>query len=131
MRMCLVYLLVAQVIHRTGKHRVAWGYLHEAFLIAERVKSKVFKYNGFMIEAHFHFEQGDEASGLVSHSESIDHWKGTGVSNTFVDQPAVTARLCVKALEEEIEVPYVQDIIRKRHLFPEEPPVDIKSGHGH
>ena len=40
--------------------------------------------------------------------------KEQGFLNTFVDQPAVTVKLCIKALEEEIEVPYVQEIIRKR-----------------
>ena len=124
---CLTYLLAAQVIHRTGKHREAWGYLHEAFLIAERLKSKVFEYYGLMIEAHFHFEQGDEASGLVSLRKALAIGKEWGFLNTFVDQPAVTTRLCAKALEQDIEVPYVQDIIRKRRLIPEKPPLHLEN----
>jgi len=124
---CLTYLLAAQVIHRTGKHREAWDYLHEAFLIAESVKSKGLKYYGFMIEAHFYFEQGDEASGLASLRKALTIGKEQGFLNTFVDQPAVTARLCIKALEEEIEVPYVQYIIRKRKLFPEKPPLHLEN----
>ena len=124
---CFTYLLAAQVMHRIGKHRKAWGYLHEAFLIAERLKSKVFEYYGLMIEAHFHFEQGDEASGLVSLRKALAIGKEWGFLNTFVDQPAVTARLCVKALEEEIEVPYVQEIIRKRRLVPESPPLHLEN----
>jgi DNA-binding SARP family transcriptional activator len=124
---CLTYLLAAQVIHRTGKHREAWDYLHEAFLIAESVKSKGLKYYGFMIEAHFHFEQGDEASGLVSLRKALTIGKEQGFLNTFVDQPAVTARLCIKALEEGIEVPYVQEIIRKRRLNPEKLPLHLEN----
>ena len=124
---CLTYLLAAQVIHRTGKHREAWDYLHEAFLIAESVKSKGLKYYGFLIEAHFYFEQGDEASGLISLRKALAIGKEWGFLNTFVDQPAVTARLCVKALEEEIEVPYVQDIIRKRRLIPEKLPLHLEN----
>jgi ATP/maltotriose-dependent transcriptional regulator MalT/DNA-binding SARP family transcriptional activator len=124
---CLTYLLAAQVIHRTGKHREAWDYLHEAFLIAESVKSKGLKYYGFMIEAHFYFEKGDEASGLISLRKALAIGKEQGFLNTFVDQPAVTAKLCIKALEEEIEVPYVQDIIRKRRLIPEELPLHLEN----
>ena len=124
---CLTYLLAAQVIHRTGKHREAWDYLHEAFLIAESVKSKGLKYYGFMIEAHFYFEKGDEASGLASLRKALAIGKEQGFLNTFVDQPAVTARLCIKALEEEIEVEYVQEIIRKRRLVPESPPLHLEN----
>ena len=53
--------------------------------------------------------------------------KEKGFLNTFIDQPAVTARLCIKALEEGIEVPYVQEIIRKRRLIPEKPPLHLEN----
>ena len=47
-------------MHGSGKHREAWGHLHEAFRLTEKLKSKIFEYYGLMIEAHFYFEQGDE-----------------------------------------------------------------------
>ena len=53
--------------------------------------------------------------------------KERGFLNTFIDQPAVTARLCMRALEEGIEVPYVQDLIRKRRLIPEKPPLHLEN----
>ena len=53
--------------------------------------------------------------------------KGGGFLNTVIDQPAVTSRLCMKALEEGIEVPYVQEIIRKRRLIPEKPPLHLEN----
>jgi DNA-binding SARP family transcriptional activator len=123
----LSYLLTAQVMHRVGKHREAWTHLHEAFCIAERLRSRLFEYNGLMIEAYFHFEQGDEASGLVSLRKALAIGKERRFTNTYVDQRAVTARLCVKALEENIEVPYVQYIIRKRKLIPEKPPLHLEN----
>ena len=106
----LTHLLVAQVMHRTGKHQQAWSHLREFFRFAEMFRSKVSESYGLMIEAHFHFEQGDEASGLVSIRKALAIGKEQGFLNTFVDQPAVTARLCVKAIEEGIEVPYVKDL---------------------
>jgi len=125
--LCLSHLLVAQVKHRIGNHREAWAHLHEAFQIAERLRSRLFEYNGLMIEAYFHFEQGDEASGLVSLRKALAIGKERRFTNTYVDQRAVTARLCIKALEEEIEVPYVQYIIRKRKLVPETPPFHLEN----
>jgi DNA-binding SARP family transcriptional activator len=123
----LTYLLAAQVMHKVGKQQAAWNYLREAFRIAERFKSKLFEYYGLMIEAHFHFEERDEASGLVSLRKALALGKERGFLNTLVDQPVVTARLCVKALEEGIEVPYVQEIIRKRRLIPEKPPLHLEN----
>jgi ATP/maltotriose-dependent transcriptional regulator MalT/DNA-binding SARP family transcriptional activator len=124
---CLAHLLAAQVMHSAGKRREAWSHLHEAFLIAERLRSRLFEYNGLMIEACFHFEQGDESSGLISLRKGLAIGKEQGFLNTFVDQPAVTARLCIKALAENIEVPYVRYIIRKRKLIPEKPPLDLEN----
>jgi len=37
------------------------------------------------------------------------------------------ARLCARALEAGVEVEYVRDLIRKRGLIPEEPPVEIET----
>ncbi len=47
--------------------------------------------------------------------------------NTYIDCPADTAFLCEKALEEGIEVEYVQEIIRRRRLVPENPPVHLEN----
>jgi two-component SAPR family response regulator len=113
-------------MHRVGKQEEGWAHLHEAFGIAERMRSRILEFNGLMVEAYFHFEEGDEISGLVSLRNALAIGKERGFLNTFVDQPAVTARLCIKALEERIEVPYVQHIIRKRRLIPEKPPFHLE-----
>ena len=125
--LCLTHLLIAQVMHGNGKHREAWGHLQEAFRIAKKVKSKVFEYYGFMIEAHFCLDQGEVTCGLASLRKALAMGKEKRFLNTFVDQPAVTAKLCMKALEEGIEVPYVQEIIRKRRLIPEKPPLHLEN----
>ena len=123
----LTHLLAAQVMHKLGEKLQAWKHLHEAFLIAERLRSKIFEYYGVMIEADFYFEQGDEASGLASLRKALAIGKNKGFLNMFIDQPAVTTKLCIKALEEDIEVPYVQEIIRKRRLIPEKPPLHLEN----
>jgi len=123
----LSYVVSAQIMHGIGKQEEAWSQLNEASRIAKRIKSKRWEYSGLMTEAHFHFEQGNEASGLASLRKALAIGKDRGFLNTFVDQPAVTAKLCIKALEEGMEVPYVQDIIRKRRLIPEKPPLHLEN----
>jgi len=121
----VAYLVAAQVMHNIGKYKEAWNHLHEASRLREWSRSKVWEYSGLMIEAHFYLEQGDDASGLISLQKALAIGKERGYLNTYVDQPVVTARLCIKALEENIEVPYVQEIIRKRRLIPERPPLHL------
>jgi LuxR family transcriptional regulator, maltose regulon positive regulatory protein len=123
----LTYLLAVQVRHRQGRRPEAWGHLQEARLVTEGVKSKIFEYLVPMIEAYFYFDQGEEARGLVSLRKGLAIGQERGYLNTFIDQPAVTAGLCVKALEEGIEVPYVQEIIRKRRLIPEQSPLHLEN----
>jgi LuxR family transcriptional regulator, maltose regulon positive regulatory protein len=123
----LGYLISAQVMHRIGKQEEAWSHLHKTFHFAERFKSRLLEYYGLMIEAYFYFEQGDEISGLASLRKALAIGKGSGIFMTYVDQPAVTASLCVKALEENVEVPYVQHLIRNRRLIPESPPLHLEN----
>ena len=127
MGLSLGYLISAQVLHRIGKQEEAWSHLHEAFHFGERYKSKLLESYGLMVEAYFYFEQGDEVSGLASLRKALAIGRGSGIPMAYVDQPAVTAGLCVKALEENIEVPYVQDIIRRRRLIPENPPLHLEN----
>ena len=127
MGLSLGYLISAQVLHRIGKQEEAWSHLHKTFHFAERFKSRLLEYYGLMIEAYFYFEQGDEISGLASLRKALAIGKGSGISMTYVDQPAVTASLCVKALEENIEVSYVQHLIRNRRLIPENPPLHLEN----
>ena len=114
-------------MHRIGKQEEAWSHLHKTFHFAERFKSRLLEYYGLMIEAYFYFEQGDEISGLASLRKALAIGKGSGIFMTYVDQPAVTASLCVKALEENIKVPYVQHLIRNRRLIPENPPLHLEN----
>ena len=127
MGLSLAYLISSQVLHRMGKQEEAWSHLHKTFHFAERYKSKLLEYYGLMIEAYFYFEQGDEVCGLASLRKALAVGNGSGILMTYVDQPAVTARLCVKALEENIEVPYVQHFIRNRRLIPENPPLHLEN----
>ena len=78
-------------------------------------------------EAHLYFHNGEEAEGLTALSRAMALGKAGGYINSFVWQPPVMAQLCAKALEAGIEVEYVQSLVRKRRLVPEEPPVEIET----
>jgi len=48
----------------------------------------------------------------------------------YIDRPANTAKVCVKALEAGIEEDYVRELIRERNLILNNRPGIWKTGHG-
>jgi len=115
------------VMHELGREQEAVGHLGHCFRSALQTKSKVARFYALMAEAEFAFDREDEASGLKSLREALNIGREGGYLNTFVDRPAVTARLCVRALEAGIEVEYVQDLIRRHNLIPDTPPVHLEN----
>jgi LuxR family maltose regulon positive regulatory protein len=123
----LGYLLKAHVAHELGENREAAQHLAHAFSIACQTESRLLKYYIFWAEARFAFDQGKEASGLKCLKKALGVGKKQGYLSTFIDQPFVTASLCARALDNGIEVGYVQDIIRKHNLIPDKPPLHIEN----
>lgn len=102
-------------------------------------------------QAYLHFEsRHDEAGLLLTWLTAVETYLRRNCRSTCVGQwirrfdehlghglsfPAPEmefrvassmARLCVAALEQGVEVPYIQELIRRRQLMPDVPPVDIE-----
>ncbi|WP_207680905.1 BTAD domain-containing putative transcriptional regulator [Desulfonema magnum] len=123
--MGLYHLTKAYIIHELGKNEDAAGHLAHASDIASRMKSKILKFYISWAEALFSLDQGDEASGLKSLRKAMSIGKRHGYVNILMDQPSVTAKLCAKALDAEIEVDYVRELIRKHNLAPDKTPLHV------
>jgi len=85
------------------------------------------EYMSLIKEAQFGFDQGDEVAGLQLLRAAMT----LGKKHQYMDmfhwwQPSSMAKLCTKALVAGIEVDYVQTLVRKNNLFPEEPPWEIE-----
>jgi DNA-binding SARP family transcriptional activator len=122
-----ILLLKAQIMQVLKKYKEADEDLAQVFTIANRVKSKLFKFAAHMLAAQFAYERGNSADGFKSLQKALAIGKDQKFLNIFADQPAETAKLCAKALEAGIEVEYVQEIIRRRQLILEEPPVHLEN----
>jgi len=123
----LGYLLKAHVVHGLGENKEAAQHLAHAFTIACRTESRLLKYYVFWAEARFAFDQGKETSGLKCLKKALGVGRKQGYLNTLIDQPFVTANLCARALDNGIEVGYVQDIILKHNLIPDKPPLHVEN----
>ena len=120
-------LYMARLDNEIRRTEDAANHLERAERIALRMKSPILEYQCFLVKADIAFLRSDEASGLAFLGKALF----IGRENLYFHYdnwvPSFMARLCVKALEEGIEVPYVQELIRKRNLVPVSPPLEVET----
>ena len=121
------HLARAHVMHQLGKPRKAAEHLTQAIRISRLVKAKNLEFGAFLAKGFFALDQGEENSGLNSLRKALAIGRENDYFNTFIDRPFALVSLCLKALESEIEVPYVQELIRRCRLIPEKPPLHLAS----
>jgi LuxR family maltose regulon positive regulatory protein len=78
-----------------------------------------------LARAHLEFERNDKPSGIRYLREGLSIGKQYQLLNVFFDHPDLTAKLCAKALQENIEVDYVKSIVQRRGLTLDPPPLDV------
>jgi DNA-binding SARP family transcriptional activator len=116
----LRYLSKAHVAHELGRHRHAQEYCEHALSIARKTQNTLLTFSVFLAEAFFALDQGKESSGLQSLRKALAIGNSQGYMNTLIDQPSVMA------IDAGIEVKYVQDLIRRHNLIPDNPMLDIE-----
>jgi len=122
----LCHLVKAQVMHALGKRKEAKEHLARAFGLARRIKSRIHEFYSLSAEALFFLDEGKEAAGLASLRKALAIGSEEGYGALFLGPPSAAARLCVIALENGIEIPYVQELVRKGKLLPEQPPTHLE-----
>ena len=123
----VAYLLNAAILNHRGKDDKAREYLSQGLAFSRQIKSLFLEFNARLQQAHLAFKNQEKNKGLKFLREALTLGKEAKLLNTYIDCPADTAFLCQKALEEGIEVEYVQEIIRRRRLVPENPPVHLEN----
>lgn len=119
------YLLKAIVMHELKRKDEESVYISEVRRITRTVKMYQTEFRGLLAEAQFAFDSSDEVSGMELLRQAMALGRERGYYNAIFWVPSVIAKLCVKSLEAGIEVEYVRDLIRKRNLVPDEPPLHI------
>jgi len=89
--------------------------------------SLLLEYQCLLVKADIAFLRGDNGSGLASLGKALSVGREKGYFHYDNWIPSFMTRLCVKALEEGIEVTYVKELIRKRNLVPASPPLEVET----
>ncbi|HYA42368.1 MAG TPA: bacterial transcriptional activator domain-containing protein [Syntrophobacteraceae bacterium] len=117
----------ALALHELKRDHEARSHLIECFGIARSVRLPIATFMGHLAEAKFAFDNRDDSSGLISLEKAMSLGRDNAFVNTyFTWVPDMMAELCRRALEAGIEVDYVVQLIRKRNLMPDPPPIDYE-----
>ncbi|MFZ3089257.1 MAG: BTAD domain-containing putative transcriptional regulator [Nitrospirota bacterium] len=117
----LLGLITAQILYQSGKSQDAVKNLQRAHEIGAAMKSCLLQFMAWITEAQIAFDQHCEEEGKKALTDAFAIGKEQGIYNWYFYLPEVMSRLCVRALEYNIEVEYVQNLIRRRKL---NPPID-------
>jgi DNA-binding SARP family transcriptional activator len=119
-------LASANIAEGCGEHEEARAHL---IGIGDRIRSsgnRMLRFTERLTAARIAFGSGDEAGGLSALREGMEIGRKQGYVNLFWWwEPDAMTRLCLKAMEAGIEPAYVLDLVRKRGLSPDVPPMEI------
>ena len=119
------HILYSLLLHKSNKHKEAETQLAEAHKLIDHHELNFSRLHFSLTRSYFALEQGKTALGLKLLREGLKFGQNLEVIPHFVDHPTVTAMLCAIALENEIEVNYARQIIQKRNLILDPPPLHL------
>jgi len=117
----LLALITAQILYQSGKSQDVVKNLQRAHEIGAAMKSCLIQFTAWITEAQIAFDQHREEEGKKALTEAFAIGKEQGIYNCYFYLPEVMSRLCARALENNIEAEYVQNLIRRRKI---NPPID-------
>jgi DNA-binding SARP family transcriptional activator len=120
-------LSMAQVLHEAGQPDLAAEHLGCGQAIADRMRSAQLQFIASATAAHLALDRGDDPSALAALRQMAALGRRHGIVNTPWWRPRMMAHLCQRALGAGIEVAYLQDLIRRRGLVPDEAPVTVEA----
>jgi DNA-binding SARP family transcriptional activator len=121
----LDHLRLAHALLQSGEHDEAVKHLAHAERIVKDMRSLSLQSECLLTRAQVAFEKDQTATGIKYLGAALALGKQSGYRGSPFARPKVDAELFTKALECEIEVDYVQELIRARRLFPQEPPFHL------
>ncbi|HDO21321.1 MAG TPA: AAA family ATPase [Nitrospirae bacterium] len=118
-------LAISHLLHKHGNYSEAVKHLNRSMRISRRMKSRSIEFLCLLTRAHIAFNSGREGSARANLRKAMSLGREKGYVNFSWWHPAFISSLCVRALELDIETGYVQNLISRRRLTPDDPPVHI------
>jgi LuxR family maltose regulon positive regulatory protein len=116
--MSMAHILSAYILSASGEYKKAVEQVRKAFSIGRSSRNEYTPFICRLTEAHLHLGQGKEAAALEALRDGMRIGRENGFVNLFMWLPGVMESVAAKAIENNIEVAYVRDLIRKNALLP-------------
>jgi len=123
---CLAHVFMAQALEAAGVYGAS-VHLARASDIAHRMESNILKFVVRLTEAHLCVSRNDEAGAVQVLAEALSMGRTRNFVNTWAWRSAPMAELATRALDAELDTPYVQRLVRLRRLTPREPPIHLET----
>ncbi len=118
-------LPLAQILYACGDERKSAAQMRKVRSIAKTIKNRLLEFMSLTVYAQLALEHGRRVSALKALRYAFGLGREKGFTNVLWWQPSVMAKLCARALEENIEVDFVKGLIKQRRLIPDEPPLEL------
>jgi len=122
-------LVHAHYLHITGKYKEAKKHIEKCRALGQKMKGYIIIFYCDLKSSSIAFSEGDEEAGLkyLRDAMSLGRENGYAAFDFVILQQEELAYLCVRALEAGIEPDFVTEMIRKRNLVPETPPLHVEN----
>jgi DNA-binding SARP family transcriptional activator len=122
------HVLIAQAAHEDGDFALADNELADAEDFALRTGSNSFGFSCRLVRTHFTLDRSQEPAGTDLLRQVLKMGRDNGFTNApLVCRPDVWSLLCATALEGDIEVDYVQELIRRQRLHPDAQAMELEN----
>ncbi len=120
------HLLFALIRIKSGDLEKATQHLKKCCKAMDLEENALCHFEYLLAESLHCLESKLYQAGLTTLRKGFNLGREKGFVNSSFWDPKSMARLCVAALEEGIETEYVQNLISRRGLFPDKPPLEIE-----
>ena len=123
----LCRLAMAEILAECGDERKSIAHLQQLREIVEKINNRHLEFTCLLGFARLALEHGRTRTGLTALRRGLALGREYGYTHFLWWRPATMARVCAYALEAGIETDYVRDLIRRRNLAAEGPPMLIET----
>jgi two-component SAPR family response regulator len=123
----ICHLGMALSLQALKREKEASAHITEVHKISSTTNIRQVEFACLLAEAQFELDRGDKDSARDFLRRAMALGREHGYVNVFFWLPSIMAGLCVEALEAGIEPDYVRNLVRKRNLIPDAPPLECEN----